>query len=1378
MNLRLDPELLSAVPADQNVIVWEKYNVSDLKQASKFDGASGKPLAIPVSRFNPDGSIRIVVDKSKVNTVEQGVFYTDDVNNFLQPNATDPVVGGTIVDVPFDQDKIRKKIETNDLKRMHAYGWITEKGGRLVRNASKSIAGEAMATASWVLEVTQKPVVTNISKGQSDNTNDAIVAENNDSAREQQNFLQGTAQPNSNITVVKTEGDQRTIIGRTVTNEEGKWQLKVTENAGDLLNGGIQDTATNGTAKTLQSLGLTKGGAAKLEVIAQYGLAIASEPIQVTMDRVQTNAPTISYSTSAPLSKDANQLTGELGKQFQNTTKTVVTAYTKDIDGRLTELGNSGQVNGNIQGGQGFKIKLKSGALASCPMVVLKAKEGDFPKNLSAQVTEAKDDAYSESDEVEIPTCQQFAVTFDANQGNLGEVPPKVTVTENQPLGSKFPQTEPNRPGFEFKGWSTSQNAEVADFTASTPVDGTKTVYAVWKEIPVVDTDNDNIPDSADQCLNTPNGAKVDGEGCSVAPIVGGGQQVIGEVGAAIEPVSIPVTNEGKVEFTCEADGLPKGLTITRKGDACEVSGIPEESATNKPFTVSVIYPDPKRADAQKKITGTSNTSSIQSYAEQIEPKYEGVSVEAGKEGTVKAPTKLDETPLPEKTTFAKGTGDFPEWAHLNDQDGSITLSPEVTVPADTYQIPIVVKYPDGSTDTVNVPVTVTAAADADGDLVPDVKDHCEATPNGASVDENGCPVAPTVGGGKTIKGTIGTQINPVVIPVTNMGQVEYTCQAEGLPKGLEIGKVEGGCQITGTPTETVENKQIPVKVEYTNPESGKSDKITVVGGDNTFNISNKPDDDKDGIPNDADQCESTPASAQVDSEGCPVAPTVGDGQSIVGKVGTPIVPVTIPVTNNGNVDYVCHVDNLPAGLEVKKVVEGCQIFGTPDTPVKDGNVQVKVTYPNPRGGDTPAEVTGGNNPVNINSYADQITPKYEEAELPAGGSKEIAKPTKQDDEPLPDGTTFKPGAGVPEWAIVKEDGSITVTPGAEIEPGTYKVPVKVTYPDGSSEDIEVPVKVDAAPTEPDSDKDGVPDGVDLCSGTAEGAKVDPLTGCSVAPVVGEVTSIEGKVGSPIDPVVVPVTNEGKVDYQCKVENLPEGLKIEKTDAGCQISGTPTKPFDGKIKAVVSYPNPMDPSDSLDVSKEVPAAIKSYADQNDPVYKPVPVKAGESATIEAPKNADGSDLPGGTTFEKGEGDNVPDWATVNPDGSITVKPGKDVESGDYTVPVVVTYPDGTKDTVNVPVKVTVPKAPETPVTPGNPDEPGTPSTPVSPEQSGEGQGNQGSNNGTVQSEGQGAHSESQQDLARTGSSATVLLSMAGLLALAGAMLVTSKRRRS
>ncbi|MGV0433047.1 YPDG domain-containing protein, partial [Corynebacterium sp. 20_84] len=100
----------------------------------------------------------------------------------------------------------------------------------------------------------------------------------------------------------------------------------------------------------------------------------------------------------------------------------------------------------------------------------------------------------------------------------------------------------------------------------------------------------------------------------------------------------------------------------------------------------------------------------------------------------------------------------------------------------------------------------------------------------------------------------------------------------------------------------------------------------------------------------------------------------------------------------------------------------------------------------------------------------------------------------------------------------------------------------------------------------------------------------------------------------------------------------------------------------------------------------------------EPQYEDATAPAGEKTTVEAPKDKDGKEIPAGTSFEPGgqvtdpEGNKVdkPEWITVNPDGSIEVAPPKDAKPGDYTIPVVVTYPDGSRETIEAKVTVEAP----------------------------------------------------------------------------------------
>ena len=118
----------------------------------------------------------------------------------------------------------------------------------------------------------------------------------------------------------------------------------------------------------------------------------------------------------------------------------------------------------------------------------------------------------------------------------------------------------------------------------------------------------------------------------------------------------------------------------------------------------------------------------------------------------------------------------------------------------------------------------------------------------------------------------------------------------------------------------------------------------------------------------------------------------------------------------------------------------------------------------------------------------------------------------------------------------------------------------------------------------------------------------------------------------------------------------------------------------------------------MTVTVEQPdAPAEKDADKFEPEYTDGSGKPGEDVTVPAPgfKDKDGKDTtaPEGTKFTPGEG--APDGVTVDPStGEVTVKVPEGAKPGDkITVPVEVTYPDGSTDTVDVTVTVDEPDTP-------------------------------------------------------------------------------------
>ena len=131
-----------------------------------------------------------------------------------------------------------------------------------------------------------------------------------------------------------------------------------------------------------------------------------------------------------------------------------------------------------------------------------------------------------------------------------------------------------------------------------------------------------------------------------------------------------------------------------------------------------------------------------------------------------------------------------------------------------------------------------------------------------------------------------------------------------------------------------------------------------------------------------------------------------------------------------------------------------------------------------------------------------------------------------------------------------------------------------------------------------------------------------------------------------------------------------------------------------EVPVVVTYPDGTKDNVDVTVTVDEPDAKDKDADTHEPGYEDGSGKPGEDVKVPAPefKDKDGKDTkaPEGTKFTPGE--NVPDGVTIDENtGEITVKVPEDAKPGDkITVPVVVTYPDGSKDNVDVTVTVTNP----------------------------------------------------------------------------------------
>ena len=730
---------------------------------------------------------------------------------------------------------------------------------------------------------------------------------------------------------------------------------------------------------------------------------------------------------------------------------------------------------------------------------------------------------------------------------------------------------------------------------------------------------------------------------------------------------------------------LPTGTTYTWKGVTPDTT-----TPGSKPATVTVGYPD-----------GTSEDVAITVTVTPVSDDYTPV----GKD----VPAKHGDTPSAASGIANKGdlpTGTTYDWKNPVD----------TTTPGDKPGT-VVVTYPDGTKDEVPVTVKVQPQADDyDPQAQPVSVDH-GATPNA----EDGIANKGTLPPGTTYDwktpidtSTPGTKPGTVVVtypdgtkdevpvPVTvkvKPQSDEFTPTGQDVPaKHGETPNAADGITNKGdlpagttydwkTPVDTSTPGDKPGTVVVTYPDGTKdevpvtvkvkpqSDEFTPTGQDVPAKHGETPN-AADGIANKGD----LPAGTTYDWKTPVDTTTPGD------KPGTVVVtypdgtkdevPVTVKVKPQSDeftpvgkdvpakhgdtpnaADGISNKGDLPAGTtyDWKTPVDTSTPGDKPGT--------VVVTYPDGTKDEVPVT-------VKVQPQTDDYDPQAKPVAVDHGATPNAGDGIANKGD-LPAGTTY-------DWKTPVD----TSTPGTK--PGT----VVVTYPDGTKDEVPVPVTVGeqadlytpvgqdvpAKHGETPAASQGIANRGTLPAGTTYDWKtpVDTSTpGDKPATVV--VTYPDGSKDE------VPVTVKVKPQSD---EFTPNGQDVptkhgETPNAADGIANKGDLPADTKYdwKTPVDTSTPGDKPGTVVVTypdgtkDEVPVTVKvkPQSDEFTPAGQDVPAKHGET-----PKAEDGiankGDLPDGTKY---------DWKT----------PVDTTTPGDKPGTVVVTYPDGTKDEVPVTVKV-------------------------------------------------------------------------------------------
>nr|WP_225751471.1 Rib/alpha-like domain-containing protein [Pseudoclavibacter sp. Marseille-Q3772] len=241
--------------------------------------------------------------------------------------------------------------------------------------------------------------------------------------------------------------------------------------------------------------------------------------------------------------------------------------------------------------------------------------------------------------------------------------------------------------------------------------------------------------------------------------------------------------------------------------------------------------------------------------------------------------------------------------------------------------------------------------------------------------------------------------------------------------------------------------------------------------------------------------------------------------------------------------------------------------------------------------------------------------------------------------------------------------GELKVAPTVDTKSGDYTFPVRITYGDGTHKDVDVTVRVLPTQTEGVDPKD---QSLEVKPGAEASTPVVPFEDADGNPA----SAPEGTTFGP----------QGDVPSWVTVN--PDGTVTAKP-------GEDVAPGEYPVEVLVTYPD-----GSTDVSKVTITVVPAQTEGVDPKDQSLEVKPGaEASTPVVPfEDADGNpaSAPEGTTF--GPQGDVPSWVTVNPDGTVTAKPGEDVAPGEYPVEVLVTYPDGSTDVSKVTITVVEPDA--------------------------------------------------------------------------------------
>ena len=662
------------------------------------------------------------------------------------------------------------------------------------------------------------------------------------------------------------------------------------------------------------------------------------------------------------------------------------------------------------------------------------------------------------------------------------------------------------------------------------------------------------------------------------------------------------------------------------------------------------------------------------------------------------------------------------------------------------YTIPVTIYYPDKSTEKVEVPVKIQKDSndfEPEGKTI-EVSWHSSAEELKKKVtsfgDNNGLKWKSTTKPDDKNKPTV-TIVNNSSVPSTDKpGESQVQVKVTYSDGSSDVATVT--VKVLNPQSETYTPEGQTIKVDYSKTKNNDiSSKITDIGTGNgiklkkngeTAELTKLPDGASIAID---DEAKTVPDGTQPGDFNIPVTITYKDGSkshaTVTVKVGEPQnkkyepnkpdgINVGYGKTKPSDDDIIAKVkfdDNNKPPTGTTITVDKDQTSIDTKTP---GTVNVKVTVKYPDGSEDHVEV-----PVTVgNPDNETYKPSAEAINKKRGAEAPTADDIKNAVKiPTVDGKT--PDKNKTTVELVDSKAPLPTTD----KTGTTNVPVKVTYPDGSSTVVQVPVVVtdtDATANTPavdpveepygtsrDKTKEAVKKAVTVPDWPKDSKKQPTVTITStdkdipdgntpgtyhvnvdvqypdktVDKVTVDVT-IKNKQSDTFEPTAKPVVkpygtpvNPVDVTGSVTVPHWPEAdksqLKIELNDPNQTLPDGKT-PKTVNVKVKVTYP------DGTTDTVEVPVTISNKQSE---LYPP---KAGNLEKENGQKPSD-EEIIGKVS--------VPTWPDDEKDKptySISKEDAKKIPTGDkagkFEVPVTVTYPDdGSTTVINVPVTINAPK---------------------------------------------------------------------------------------